>query len=395
MDMVFVQVIFWLSLFLLVYNYFLYPIFLSVYNKLFRNKERYRTDSNYEPRVTLVISAYNEEDVIQQKLENSLELEYPLEKLEILVISDASDDRTDEIVNEMSAKHPHIRLIRMEQRGGKTIGLNAAVHNASGEVVVFSDANAIYQTDAIRELVKYFVNDEVGYVVGKALYYEDKDNTASENESLFWKYETYLKELESKFHSVCVGDGAIYSIRKELYQDLAADDIGDFANPLIIASKSYMGIFNTDAVCYESAAGDYDKEFSRKRRIVNRSFRAFRKYIKLFSLRKHYIMIFELISHKILRWFNWLLLLLLSLSNIILFTFNNDPIQTVVFALQMAFIGLAITGFVMSKVRINPPTVVHIPHYFSMVHYAAFLGIVDDMKGKRYATWDTPRADAN
>ena len=281
--MVIAKILFWSALFLLVYNYFLYPLFLKVWNQIFVGNNALKTSDDYKPAVTLVISAYNEEEVIQQKLENSLELDYPVDSLEILVVSDASSDRTDEIVQEMGRKHPHIKLVRQKQRQGKSMGLNRAVAVATGEIVVFSDANAIYQKNAIQELVRYFVNDPVGYVVGKALYYDGTDNPATENENLYWRYETLLKELESQFHSVCVGDGAIYAIRKSLYQDLAADDIGDFANPLIIASQSYLGIFNTSAICYEDAAGDFDKEFSRKRRIVNRSYRAFRKYIKLFS----------------------------------------------------------------------------------------------------------------
>ncbi|NIU02670.1 MAG: glycosyltransferase, partial [Nitrosopumilaceae archaeon] len=168
--------------------------------------------------------------------------------------SDASTDRTDKIVQEHSLKTGRVKLVRQESRFGKSIGLNMAVKQASGDVIIFSDANAMYEKTAIKELVKYFADQEVGYVVGKALYYEDLENAAATNESLYWKYETFIKQLESNFHSVCVGDGAIYAIRKNLYRDLDADDIGDFVNPLIISANGYRGVFNPHAICYENAA---------------------------------------------------------------------------------------------------------------------------------------------
>ncbi len=387
----FVYILFWATLFLLFYSYFLYPLILYLIVKLRGNGHRITLSDNYFPPLTLIISAYNEEQVIDKKLKNSVELSYPAEKYEILVVSDASDDNTDKIINEWTKRDSRIRLLRQPRRYGKSLGLNRAVAEARGEVVVFSDANAIYEQNALQELVKYFGDERVGYVVGKALYYDSSENAAVENESLYWRYETMLKELESQFHSVCVGDGAIYAIRRSLYQNLEADDIGDFANPLIIASKGYLGLFNNRAICYENAAGDFDKEFSRKRRIVNRSYRSFKKYIKLFTFRRNFKFIFELFSHKILRWFNWLLIGMLFVSNLFIVLFSPSFFYNAFMVVQSGFVLLSIIGAFFARENENLPIWLYFPYYFTTSHFAALFGLIDNLRGIKYVTWEHVR----
>lgn len=372
------------------FHYFLYPFLLAILVNI-KKKSDPSMSSDYFPKVSLLISAYNEEDVIERKILNSIELDYPANLLEIRVISDASLDKTDEIVEQFSKQHSNVFLHRMKFRGGKSEGLNHGVNMASGDVIVFSDANAMYDKQAIRELTRLFNNPEIGFVVGKALYFDENENTAVQNESLYWKYETYIKELESKYYSLCVGDGAIYAIRRELYYDLEADDIGDFVNPLIIVSKNFKGVFNKAAVCYENAAGDYRKEFYRKRRIVNRSWRAFRKHRKLFNYRKHWKFMFELFSHKLLRWFNWLLLLILLISNLVLAVNTSNMFYDLFFIGQIIFYFFAVVGGVGMILRSNLPAILYLPGFFGLMHYAAFRGIMDDLKGINYTTWEHVR----
>ena len=386
-----IEFLFWLSFVLLIYNYFLYPAFLFIHNKIFIKNNPLLVSDEFRPYVTFIISAYNEEEVIEEKIKNCFELSYPENLLEIIVVSDASTDNTDKIVNESASNDSRLRLLRQSERNGKSIGLNSAVKVAKGEFVIFSDANAMYEINAIQELMKYFENPNVGYVVGKALYFDGKGNPATENESLYWKYETFIKKLESDFHSVCVGDGAIYAIRRSLYDELKADDIGDFANPLMIASKGYLGVFNQDAICYESAAGDYKKEFFRKRRIVNRSWRAFKRYIKLFNIKDHYKFLFELFSHKILRWYNWLLLLLLFVTNLIIILISPSIFFNVIFVLQMLALILALFGKLAVRKGTELPIYIYLPYYFYAVHFAAFLGILDDLRGVQWVTWEHVR----
>src|SRR5882762_1396897 len=235
---------FWLASFLVVYPYLIYPLLLRLLARLSPARGEPAQTRAETPRVTLIISAFNEEAALGRKLENALALDFPANRLEIIVASDASSDRTDQIVREVSAGEPRVKLVRQEERRGKSAALNRAVAAASGEIIVFSDANAMYGQDAIRRLVQDFADPKVGYVVGAALYYDAQGVRAGESEGVYWKLELFLKRLESQFYSVVGGDGAIYAIRRHLFWDLKDDDISDFVNPLQIIAAGYRGLFN-------------------------------------------------------------------------------------------------------------------------------------------------------
>ena len=233
------ELIFWLCAALVVYVYVGYPLLLKLVHLLAGRTPAH--EPTREPTLTLVISAFNEEASIREKLDNTLQLDYPSERLQVLVVSDASDDRTDDIVREYEGRG--VGLVRMTERGGKTVGLNAALREASGEVVVFSDANAMYRRDALRRLAAPFADPAVGAVVGESTYHDSE--TASEaSESLYWKYETAIKRLESETGSVVGGDGAIYAIRRSLYVPMRADALSDFVNPLQIVKAINVTINN-------------------------------------------------------------------------------------------------------------------------------------------------------
>ncbi len=384
-------IIFWGSVAIIVYNYFLYPVILIIARKLTRNRAELKT-ADFTPRVTLIISAFNEDKVIGQKIENALSLDYPRDRLEVLVVSDASTDKTDAIVREWEKKDARVRLLRMPERRGKTAGLNRAVQEARGEILVFSDANAIYNINAIKELVKYFQRPDVGYVVGKAVYLEEGASPAGNSEGLYWKYELWLKELESDFHSVVGGDGAIYAIRKELFDPLQEDDINDFVNPLQIIAKGFRGVFNPRAVCYEYAADQFEKEYNRKRRIVNRSWRAFKRYLHLFSWSRHGKFLFLLFSHKVIRWFNWVFLAAIYISTIIINIFINSPFYRLILLLELLFVALALIGYVLDKKGKSIPTIFYLPYYYHLINLAALGAFIDDLRGKKYVKWEHVRA---
>jgi len=384
--------IFWGAIAVILYNYVGYPLVLLVARK--KQQETAPQDESTLPRVTLIISAFNEKDVIGQKIENSLKLNYPPELLEILVVSDASTDGTDGLVRQWMRKDRRVRLLRMSERMGKTTGLNAAIQQANGEIVVFSDANAMYNPDAIRQLVKHFQNPEVGYVVGKAVYIGEDDSPAGSSESIYWKYELWLKKLESDFHSVVGGDGAIYAIRKELYKPLEEDDINDFVNPLQIIARCYRGVFTTEAVCYEYTADEFNKEYQRKRRIVNRSWRAFKKYFHLFNFKNHGKFLFLLFSHKVIRWFNWVFMGAIYISTIGINLFSSSPFFRLMLMLEMLFILFSIIGYWFDKRGGKIPFIFYLPYYFHLIHFAAFKGIFDDLQGKKYIKWDHIRTNS-
>jgi cellulose synthase/poly-beta-1,6-N-acetylglucosamine synthase-like glycosyltransferase len=387
----FLHVIYWTGLFLLVYPFLIYPLLLRILARLSNVNQNLLETKEDWPSVTFIISAYNEEHFIAQKLKNAIELDYPQDRLEIMVISDASGDRTDEIVREWEKKHPNIRLLRQNQRRGKTAGLNQGIRAARGELIVFSDANAMYKSDAVCELVKYFRNPEVGYVVGAALYNKSTDSEATESEGLYWDVELTMKNLESKVYSVVGGDGAIYSIRKELFWNLDDDDINDFVNPLQIVAAGYRGIFNPKAICSEDAAEEFRKEFKRKRRIVNRSWRAVKKTLGRFSPFKQFKFLFLLFSHKVIRWFSLFFLGAAFIANALLVVLEGNlfyslSLAGLVFSILLALIGAYVDG----KGKAIPK-LIYLPYYYYLVNWAAVLGIVDEMKGIKHTVWEHVR----
>jgi cellulose synthase/poly-beta-1,6-N-acetylglucosamine synthase-like glycosyltransferase len=386
-NLIIFYLIFWICFFLLVYPYTFYPLLLVLFSKFKKNNFKYIGKGGHQPLVTIIISAYNEENIIKIKLENTFQLDYPKDKLEVMVVSDASTDKTDDIVKQWSTEYSNLKLVRQQQRFGKTSGLNLAVPKANGEVIIFSDANAIYDRNSINELVKYFKDPNVGYVMGAALYNANKD-PSSKSEGLYWKFELFVKKLETKFYSVVGGDGAIYAIRKELFWKLDRDDINDFVNPLQIVAKNYKGVFNPKAICFEDSAGDFNKEFKRKRRIVNRSWRAVKKYFWWFDFKKHYKFVFELFSHKIIRWFSLPILLIALFVNLFIITKIQSPFYLIIFTGQIVFWILTFLGIVYNRLNMEMPKVIYLSYYYSFIHTAALLGIIDETRGIKHTTWD-------
>ena len=287
----------WAAGLLVSYVYVGYPIVIGL---LARIKPKPARPADVEPTVTLVISAFNEAQIIGEKLTNAVALDYPKDKLEILVVSDASTDATDEIVRAFAAQG--VTLLRMPERGGKTVGLNAAVKRANGEVVIFSDANIMYRSDTVRRLVRNFADRAVGCVTGDSQYVEDPYSAAHVQENAYWGYERFIRSMESLVGSTVGGDGAIFAIRRELYQPLAPETINDLVVPLQIVSKGYRAVFEPTAIGLEPSAGDFRKEFRRKKRIVNRSWRGVMSVPGVLNPFQVGIFAWQVWSHKVLRW---------------------------------------------------------------------------------------------
>ncbi len=381
----YLEILFWGLLALLIYIYIGYPLVSTILAQII--KKPALVDTDYLPSVTMVISAYNEESVIKSKLQNALEIDYPEDRFSIIVVSDASDDKTDTIVENFG--HPAIRLKRMTERLGKTFGVNKIMPEIKSEIVVFSDANAIYEPSAIKELVKYFKDPKIGYVVGNAQYIKEGQSKAGKQEDSYWSMEIRLKISESKIGSVVGGDGAIYAIRKELYKPLQADDINDFVNPLQIILQGYRGVFNPDAICYEHGADTFDKEIGRKRRIVNRSWRGLFKNIAVLNPFKTGLHAWQVFSHKLLRWLGGIFLLAFLVTNFFLLG-HNFIYDAFIFG-QGVMYFLSIIGWLVIDRTKFAPFFISIPYYFVQVNIASILGILDNFLGKKYTTWQTIR----
>lgn len=378
------EIIFWVSLAAVICVYFGYPIVLSLLSPLGRENQIDQMHFS----VSLIISAFNEETVIARKLENALALDYPAEDLEIMVISDGSTDETDAIVSQYSDRGVVLR--RQEPQAGKSAGLTRFVPEAHGDVVVFSDANSMYEPDALRQLVQHFADPRVGYVVGHQRY--TKDSTAvSISESAYWRYETWIKQQESRLSSVVGGDGAIYAIRSELFEPLLPDDISDFTLPLKIVANGFRGIFESKAICYEHTAANFGGEFRRKARIVNRSLRAVLRVPQVLNPFRVKLFALQLLLHKVLRWFVPFFLCGTLISNIYLAMYAEEIYLWTLF-MQLGFYSLALMRFVPFIGRQKP---IFIAYYFCLVNLAAALGILQQLFGRSVAVWTPERTAEN
>ena len=374
-----------LMLLIILYIYIGYPLILFLLHFLLPEKRINKKE--IFPEVSIIISCFNEEDIIREKLENVFELDYPKEKLDIIVVSDASTDRTDEIVREFADRG--VRLIRQSKNIGKTSGLNLAVSQAKGEIIVFSDANAMYRSDAVSKLARNFNDQNVGYVVGQARYKDKVESPASKSESTYWELEIFLKKIESHIHSVVGGDGAIYAIRRELYEEMKPTDINDFVNPLQIILKGYRGVYETEAICYEESAGEFKKEFKRKIRIINRSFSGLIRVRGVLNPFKTGFFSLEIISHKLLRWFAPVFMIVFAVISFGLSMLNIEIFQWSSLFIIL-FLILSYIGYLFSETT-RVLQVFYYPYYFMGVGFASLIGISRSLRGEVQTTWSTVR----
>jgi cellulose synthase/poly-beta-1,6-N-acetylglucosamine synthase-like glycosyltransferase len=251
----------------ILYTYFGYPLLLML---LTRGKSEAKTESSGElPTVSLIISAHNEEAVIAGKIENALGVDYPEELLEIIVVSDSSTDATPSIVRQYEDRG--VRLIDISVHVGKTEGQNRAVRQSTGDILVFSDANSMFVSGAVKELVHMLDDEKVGCVCGELRYRNSTASAIGKGESLYWRYERFCKKRESLLGSLLGVNGAIYSVRRKCFVELDPHIISDFILPMVIYSQGYEILYSTDAAAFEDTSRSFGDDFRRKKRIIVRS----------------------------------------------------------------------------------------------------------------------------
>ena len=364
----------------LLYVYAGYPLLLRLLIRVRGARPINRGDDL--PTVTLVISAFNEANTIAEKLRNSLAIDYPADRLEIAVISDASTDRTDAIVREFASRG--VRLCRQDERRGKTAGLNRFVPQLTGDVVVFSDANAMYEPDAIRRLVRNFADPAVGCVTGEARYRGGSRTAAGLGERAYWGYEILVKRLETAVGSMVGGDGAIYAIRRSLWRSLPEDAINDFLNPLQIVAAGWRAIYEPDAICYEETAGTTRREYRRRVRIVSRSWRAVFQAPGVLNPFKVGLFTFSLLSHKVMRWLTGLFVLFAFLSAGWISWHQAASPQ-----IWLAFVAAIAVLLSLFK---GTRRLVAFAWYYVAISAASLVGILKGTVGRVSGVWTTPRA---
>ena len=377
-------VVAWAAAFVVGYVYVGYPILIGLLGWLMPKPVR---QANIEPTVTLLISAFNEEHILGEKLKNALELDYPKSKMEILVISDASTDRTDQIVRSFSDQG--VALLRMEERGGKTLGLNAAMKVAKSDIVIFSDANIMYRIDTIRRLVQNFADVSVGCATGDSQYVDDPHSAAHAQENSYWGYERFIRSMESMVASTVGGDGAIFAIRRELYQPLSPETINDLVIPLQIVVKGYRAVFEPTAIGREPSAGDFRKEFRRKRRIVNRSWRGVMSVPGVLNPFRVGMFAWQVWSHKVLRWLvlPFLLIGFLGCLN----AYELGTVYQIGVWGGIASILVATAGLFFPSSLGGVSKLIQTVFYFYLVNLAAILGVAKALGGRVDRIWAPER----
>ena len=366
------------------YSYAGYPALLWVVSQLTKRNTDGRTANEEEslPSVTLIISAYNEERVINDKITNALSLEYPKDLLEIVVVSDGSSDRTTQVVSGFANRGVVLR--HYEGRIGKTACLNKAVPLATGRIIVFSDANSTYDRGTVKALIHPFQDSTIGFVTGWTKYGSGEDVTASASIGIYSKLELVTKELESKVGS-CVGaDGAIFAIRKELYVPLKNYDINDFVIPLAINKQGYRGVLERTAFCFEKDAGGTKGEFHRQVRITNRTIRAIINHCQLLNPFKFGLFSIEIFSHKLCRFLVPFFMIVLFASNLLLAPRSGFYLMTLIS--QVLFYGGAGATAIVPEAGVLS-RLAEAAKTFIVVNLAILLGWMKYLQGETYITW--------
>jgi cellulose synthase/poly-beta-1,6-N-acetylglucosamine synthase-like glycosyltransferase len=380
-------ILFWGAVGLIVYTYFLFPVLVVLRGILV--KRPYKSeDLQPMPLVSVIIAAYNEEKEIGEKLDNILSLEYPKDCLEVIIASDGSTDRTNEIVQGYEGRG--IRLLALP-RLGKAGALNAAVSAAKGEILVFSDANSMFKSDALRALVRPFADAGIGGVAGNQVYLKKKGaSSVGAGERSYWDFDRVLKEYESQAGNTISGTGAIYAIRRSLFQPVMEGVTDDFYTSTSVIEQGARLVFAPDAVAYEAVAGTSGGEFGRKVRVITRGLRGvFIARRRLLNPFRYGFYAIQLFSHKALRRVIVFPLLLLFLVNP--FLWNSGLFYRLTMIGQLGFYGLGLLGWLLDRTRFKRTKILTLPYFFCLVNAAVVLATLNILRGRQIKRWEPQR----
>jgi len=381
------EIILYISLFLIFYTYVGYPLLLAIWSSL-KRKPNYSSDAENLPKISMLIAAYNEEDVISDKLENIKEMNYPVHLLEVFIGSDSSDDMTNKLISDSSISNLH--LVEFEERRGKPAVLNDLVEMANGDILAFSDANSMFEPDALLKLIEPLSDPSIGGVIGNLSFdMSNIENSGGLGETLYFKYENFIKRLEGEIYSTIVANGAVYVIRKELYDNIPLTRLvmDDMFIPLSIIQKGFKMFFRKDVYVSESPSLSVREEYQKKVRTVAGGMEVIKQFHSLLHPKFGFIS-FALWSHKIIRWTIPLMLVSALVSNILLI--NQSPQFQRWLVYQLFFYFSMVLGRFLEKqnIKIIP---LQLTYYFITVNIAIIMGFVKFMRGKEGTTWKRTR----
>lgn len=378
---IFLQILFWMAAFIIAWANVGYPLTIILIGKIINKKNR-KLD-NYEPTVTIMIVAHNEEKVIEEKLKNVLKVDYPKDKIEILVSSDNSTDKTNAIVEKFIKSHrnSNIRLYKVQERKGKTNAQNEAAKTVKSEILVMTDANAMLKEDSIKEIVSSF-DENVAYVSGKLMYSNSNDNLTSNTENVYWDLDTKVREIESNIQTITAGNGAIYACKTNDYHNFSPIQCHDSAMPLYYSLQGKRAIANHNAIAYEKAGENDGDEFKRKVRMSRIVLGSILPSFKILNVFKYKWFTFFYLGHRTSRYLLWLSHIVFFITN--LFLLNTSYIYIVTFIMQMIIYLLAIAKNIFN---INNK-VFNFCSYYSMTIIAQFIGVFKTITGQNKPFWE-------
>jgi len=365
--------IFWISLFIIFYTYVGYGIVLYILVKIKRIfvKSALPADGSFTPSLTLVVAAFNEESVIEEKIKNTLSLHYPEELFKIIFITDGSTDATASII----AKYPRIALLHKDVRAGKIAAVHRAMQYVETEIVVFTDANTFLNKDALLKIAKHYADPKVGAVSGEKRVQIEDASDATAGEGFYWKYESKLKKWDYELYSVVGAAGELFSVRTKLYEAVEPDTLlDDFMISMKIAMKGYKIAYDPDAYAVEASSENLKEEYKRKVRIAAGGIQSTIRTSKLFNPFFMPLLGFQYVSHRVLRWtITPLLMIFVFFLNLYFILQTNILLYQLIMLAQVFFYLLAVLGWLLEtrQVRIK---ILFIPYYFCFMNYCMLAG---------------------
>ena len=379
---------FWISLGIVFYAFFGYGILLYFLVKLrilLKGKRRIPDNGGNWPAVTLIVAAYNEADIIREKIANTLVLSYPQDNVSFIFVTDGSTDNTPAII----ATYPQIKLLHQPGRGGKIAAVHRAMQRVDTEIVVFTDANTFLNKDALLNICRHYADASVGAVSGEKRVSTENVGDATAGEGFYWKYESKLKTWDSELYSVVGAAGELFSIRTKLYEPVPADTIlDDFMISMLIAKQGYRIVYEPQAYATEGGSENVQEELKRKIRIAAGGIQSIVRLKQMLNPFHNFVLSFQYISHRVLRWTVTPFLMILALIlNIIIVTTLPSPVYNILLVCQLLFYASSLLGWFFEKRHIKIK-ILFIPYYFCMMNYAVVAGLRRYFAGAQSAVWE-------
>ncbi|MFZ4725606.1 MAG: glycosyltransferase family 2 protein [Paludibacter sp.] len=381
------QIIFWILLGIVFYTYLGYGIVLFIMirlKRIFTKKKMVILSDNELPEVTLLIAAYNEQDYVKAKVENTLQLNYPSEKLHQIWVTDGSNDETPERLKAYS----EIEVLHRPERSGKIAAMNRGIKFVKTPIVIFSDANTLLGKESIMRIAQMFADPKVGCVSGeKRIFNANEEAASAAGEGIYWKYESTLKRWDAELYSAVGAAGELFAIRTELFNEVEADTLlDDFIISLRVAMKGYKIDYDPEAYAIETASANVKEELKRKIRIAAGGIQSVIRLYPLLNIFKYGILSFQYISHRVLRWtVTPVSLLLILLINIILAPYSN--LYLILLGLQLLFYISALLGWFLENRKMKVK-LLFVPYYFFIMNYAVFMGFGRYIKKSQSVNWE-------